>query len=114
MPYLNIVTNSGVGGEAGRMLIAAASRAVAETLGKDERYVMVTLEAGTPMLFGGDDAPAAFLDLRSIGLPEDRAAPLSEALSEVIRTHLSIPPERVYLNVAAVPRALWGWKGGTF
>jgi phenylpyruvate tautomerase PptA (4-oxalocrotonate tautomerase family) len=114
MPYVNIVTNAGVTGEAGRMLIAAASQAVAGTLGKDERYVMVTLESGTPMLFGGDDGPAAFLDVRSIGLPEDQAAPLSRALCEVIRTHLSIPPERVYLTFAAVPRALWGWNGGTF
>ena len=43
--------------------------AVAEMLGKPERYVMVSLDAGRPMLFAGDDASAcsAAINAPSIG-----------------------------------------------
>ena len=114
MPYLKIQTNRPLAADAATALIADASRTVAEALGKPERYVMVALEPDRTMLFAGDDAPLAFLELKSIGLTEDQAPVLSDALCAVVDRALGVPKDRVFIEFAAVPRRLWGWNGGTF
>lgn len=114
MPYLKIQTN--VEREPGdcQPVLARVSRMIAERLGKPERYVMVALEAPVAMMIAGTEAPAAYLELKSIGLPEERTPELSKALCELIHDEFGIRPERVYIEFADAPRALWGWNGGTF
>lgn len=112
MPYLMIQTNQRVGDS--QVLLREASALVAEQLGKPERYVMVALEADTPMLFAGDDGPVAYLELKSIGLPDARCAEFSAALCEFIGSALGIERDRVYIEFADAQRHMWGWNGGTF
>ncbi len=114
MPYLKIQTNRSLAADDAAALIADASRTVSDVLGKAERYVMVALEPDRTMLFAGDDAPLAFLELKSIGLTEDQAPALSEALCAVVDRALGVPKDRVFIEFAPVPRKLWGWNGGTF
>ena len=113
MPLLSIQTNRPAPADQDRIL-RGISAAAADMLGKPERYVMVSLEAGRPMLFAGNDAPMAYLELKSIGLPEDRTADFSASLCELMQTHLGISPERVYIEFSGPARHLWGWNGGTF
>ncbi len=112
MPYLLIQTNRTVADQT--TLIKAASAAVAEALGKPERYVMVALQDGVPMVFAGDDAPLAYLELKSIGLPEARTGELSALLCDFIGERLDIPTDRIYIEFADAPRSFWGWNRGTF
>lgn len=114
MPYLKIQTN--VEREPGDSQPATlrASKLVAELLGKPEQYVMVALEAGVPMAFAGSEAPAAYLELKSIGLPQARTAEFSRALCAFISDEFGIRQERIYIEFADAPRTLWGWNGGTF
>ena len=114
MPLLKIQSNHPIESTAGEQLLAAASRLVAEQLGKPERYVMVALEPPVPMLFGGSADPLAYLELKSIGLPEAKTGDLSRALCQLIQDQLNIPPERIYIEFADAPRAMWGWNSGTF
>jgi phenylpyruvate tautomerase PptA (4-oxalocrotonate tautomerase family) len=114
MPFLKIETNIAVDGDRRRVTLAAASRAVAEMLGKPEHYVMVALNAGTPMLFGGSDAPCVYMELKSIGLPDDRTADFSRALGAVIGKALNVPQERIYIEFSVAEPHLWGWNGETF
>ncbi len=114
MPYLKIQTNQIVEPSRRPPLLAKASAAVARTLGKPERYVMVALESGTPMSFAGESAPAAYLELKSIGLPEARTAELSQTLCALIQEELGIVPDRVYIEFADAPRRMWGWNSATF
>lgn len=114
MPYLLIQTNQTLTQDQGEALLEAASRRVAELLGKPERYVMVALESGRAMLFGGNDAPLAYLELKSIGLPASRSTELSAALCHLIGEELGIAGERIYIEFADAERSLWGWNGGTF
>jgi phenylpyruvate tautomerase PptA (4-oxalocrotonate tautomerase family) len=114
MPLLKIQTNAAAAkGEAAEFL-RQASAAVAEMLGKPERYVMVILEHNPRMLFAGDGAPLAYLELKSIGLPADRGADLSARLCRLVEDALGVPAERTYIELADAPRHLWGWNGGTF
>lgn len=114
MPYLNIQTNQPLSAEAETKLLAAASRHVAEALGKSEQYVMVAVQAPVPMQFAGSKEPAACLELKSIGLPEADTPVLSAGLCELIGQQLDIDPARIYIEFTNIPRALWGWNGGTF
>ncbi len=87
---------------------------VAEALGKPEEYVMVSFEPSSAMLFAGSAEPAAFLELRAIGLPVKKAGDLSRLLCELVAGELGISGERVFINFADVPANLWGWNGETF
>ncbi len=100
--------------EKSRELLASASKQVAGELGKPERYVLVELTDHPNMLFGGSDEPAAYLELKSIGLPIDQTQTLSKALSTLIETSLGIAVSRIYIEFTDVKGSLWGWNGSTF
>lgn len=114
MPYLKIQTNQTVETEQARALISEASRLVASELGKPENYVMVALDPPLPMVFAGSAEPTAYLELKSIGLPESRTRELSQVLCELMEKNLNIDKSRVYIEFADAPRAMWGWNGATF
>lgn len=114
MPLLRIETNVSLDTPDAEALVTQASQAVADGLGKPERYVMVTVHSSAPVLMAGTAEPAAFLDLRSIGLPDGKTEALSKALCGLIESAIGVPRDRVYINFADVPRAHWGWNGGTF
>lgn len=114
MPYLKIQTNQSFTDNQISEVISAASQLVADKLGKPERYVMVAVEPPVPMLFAGTDATAAYLELKSIGLPESRTAELSQALCTLLEDKLGISAERIYIEFADAPRKMWGWNRTTF
>ena len=122
MPYLKIQTAT-VGGQlsaAGssadstQAFLKKASRLVAQELGKPEQYVMVSLAPTSAMLFAGSAEPAAFLELRAIGLPAARTGDLARVLCELVESQLGVPKDRVFINFVDVPANLWGWNGETF
>lgn len=114
MPTLIVKTNADLASIDRPKLLQTTSQAVAEMLGKPERYVMVILEHNPDMCFGGDTAPLAFLELKSLGLPEQRSAEYSATLCDLVQTHLGVDPDRVYIEFASPPRHLFGFDGGTF
>ena len=114
MPTLRILTNARVPAEDRVAFLARASHTVAELLGKPESYVMVILEDGRDLIFAGSAAPAAYLEVKSLGLPELKTGSYSRVLCDLLADALEIPAERVYIEFAAPPRHLFGWNGGTF
>lgn len=114
MPLLSIQTNQPLDAANHAELLKKVSSTVAETLGKPERYVMVTAVHNDAMLFAGSDAPMAYLELKSIGLPENGTTGLSEALCRTVSDALSIDQDRIYIEFANAARHMWGWNGGTF
>ncbi len=111
MPLLRIQSNAAASGQG---LASAASAAIAAMLGKPERYVMVSVEHNPNMCFAASDAPLAYLELKSIGLPGNRTREFSAALAGLVEEHLGIPAERVYIEFANAERHLWGWNADTF
>lgn len=114
MPLLRIQTNLTLDTDALHELPRLASQRVAELLGKPERYVMVSLEHNPAMLFAGSDAPLAYLELKSIGLPTARTGELSKGLCELVGQRLGIPADRIYIEFANATGNMWGWDSGTF
>jgi phenylpyruvate tautomerase len=114
MPLLMLKTTVPVPAGKRKDLILAASRMLAETTGKPEAYVMVTLEqcAGS---FDGRECAMAFADVRGIGgLSKAVNAGVSKALCDLLQAQLGIPPDKVYSTFTDVPASSWGWKGSVF
>ena len=114
MPTLKIQTNVETPPARRKPILEAASSKVAQMLGKPESYVMVLLQTNPDMLFAGDDAPLAYLELKSLGLPEDQTPAISTALCKFMEKHFGVPQGRIYIEFSAPPRHLFGWNGGTF
>lgn len=114
MPYLSIQTNQILNEDKTQTLIKKTSLAVAELLGKPESYVMVALQASTPMVFAGSDDPAAYVRLKSLGLSERSTADFSKSICSLMCAELNIKPERIYVEFSAPERHMWGWNNTTF
>lgn len=114
MPYLKIQPNRELAADAVQELLKKASVLVSKNLGKPEKYVMVRLDPAQPMLFAGSALPCAYLELKSIGLPESKTEALSKMLCQLMLDEIKIPPERVYIEFADAKNSMWGWDGGTF
>lgn len=114
MPLLRLTTNLELHQESEQAAAAALSTMAARQLGKPESYVMIVVQSGQAMLFGGTDEACAYLELKSLGLPEDRTADLSAAICEHLKEHLGIDPGRIYIEFSSPPRHLWGWDRTTF
>ncbi|MEJ2309043.1 MAG: phenylpyruvate tautomerase MIF-related protein [Gammaproteobacteria bacterium] len=112
MPVLMISTNVTAGNSA--VVLHRLSREVAKMLGKPESYVMVQLHDRQRMLFAGSDAPLAYCELKSIGLPFERNTEFCDRLCMLIDELLGVPPKRVYIEFKVTERHLFGWNSQTF
>jgi phenylpyruvate tautomerase len=114
MPYLSIQTNVGIEEEAQKRLLTEASKIVAATLNKPEKYVMVAWTPAPKMIFASDPDGVAFLEVRSIGIPETSRQQLPGALAKCMVDHLGIAGDRVYLVMMDVPGKYWAEGEKTF
>ena len=114
MPILKVRTNVTLPTDLQLAFMKRASKAVALMLGKPERYVMISLDTGGAMLFAGEEAPLAYLELKSIGLPDDRTREFSSELCRLVSGEFDIPAERIYIEFTDAPRSMWGWNGAFF
>lgn len=114
MPYLKIQTNREIADDAKQEILKRASVLVSKNVGKPEKYVMVRIDPSQPMIFAGNNAPCAYLELKSIGLPESKTETLSKVLCQLMLDELKIPSERVYIEFADAKDSMWGWNSGTF
>lgn len=114
MPYLKLTTNASVSKTQSSELLQQFSQVMAKQTGKPERYVMVEIDAGKPMMFAGSEQPLAYLECKSIGLSVAQTKPLSAAICQLLQTALQIEAERVYIEFSDCDAAYWGWNGSTF
>jgi len=114
MSLLKIQTNANVSSEQIKVAVKALSEGVATMLGKPERYVMVSFEQNSNMLFAGTDQTLVYLELKSIGLAEDKTTEYSSILCQMASQHLDVATDRIYIEFSNAQRHLWGWNEATF
>jgi len=114
MPLLKLETTVVLTDDRRKALLASLSKAVAETIGKPEQYVMVIINPAA-ILMSGKPGDAAFVDVRSIGgLSGDVNRQLAQKVCHLLSESLGVPQDRIYLNFTEVDAGNWGWKGTTF
>lgn len=114
MPLLSINTNQQIDKNGTHDFAAKASSLAADLLGKPERYVMVVLNTDLPMAFAGTTDACAYVEMKSLGLPEEQTTNLSKGLCNLISNELGIAPDRIYIEFSGPPRHMWGWNSATF
>ncbi|TKY65759.1 Macrophage migration inhibitory factor-like [Spatholobus suberectus] len=99
MPCLNLSTNVNLDGVDTSSVLSEATSTVANITGKPEAYVMIVLKGSVPISFGGNEQPAAYGELVSIGgLSPDVNKKLSAAIASILETKLSVPKSRFFLK----------------
>ena len=114
MPYLIFKSNIKLSEEKRKQLFSDFKEFIINDLGKSEQSIMLACQDNISMVFAGTDDPLAFIELRSLRLPEEKTKHLSRAISELVKHNLEIPPERIFVNFFNVPPHMWGYKGSTF
>ncbi|QDZ22045.1 macrophage migration inhibitory factor-like protein [Chloropicon primus] len=116
MPTLSIKTNTtSVDRISQSDVVREASALVADLLGKPEAYVMVLLEAGVTMAFGGTEEPAAFVELVSLGsIGGEKNKTISKGICEFVQAKLGVAPNRTYIHFIDPPRSNFGFNSSTF
>ncbi|KAG5053989.1 hypothetical protein JHK85_006499 [Glycine max] len=115
MPCLNLSTNVSLEGVDTSSILAEATSSVASIIGKPEAYVMIVLKGSVPIAFGGNEQPAAYGELVSIGgLNPSVNKELSAAIASILETKLSVPKSRFFLKFYDTKGSNFGWNGSTF
>lgn len=114
MPTLILNTNLRLDDDRRADLSARLSHFTAEATRKPEQWVMTLLNDGRAMGFAGTQAPCAFVEFKSIGLPDADMPDIAAGLCGLLQAQLGLDPARIYIEFAAAEPQRWGWNGATF
>lgn len=114
MPYFNIETNKSMEASYVEDFARESSSFACRLLGKPEKYMMVSIRHSVSMIFSGAAEPAAFVQLKSIGLPREKCEAYSKSICEFIESTLDISPDRIYIDFNNIDGSMFGWNKGTF
>jgi phenylpyruvate tautomerase len=113
MPYLTIQINTALEDEKQTALLNAAAKIVATQSDKPEKSVMTSLSTSARMTFAGEDDPTAFIELRSIGVPDTKRNPLTAALTDLVTRTCEIKADRIFVVLADIQARFWALNGAT-
>ena len=114
MPFLELKTNKQLSADKKQHVMKDLTALLAKDLKKPERVIMIQCRDDQDLMFGASADPLAFIELRSIGLPEDQTVRLSQSLSSFVKNNLDIPADRLFINFRSFERHMWGYNGSTF
>mmetsp|Transcript_13139 Transcript_13139/g.32142 ORF Transcript_13139/g.32142 Transcript_13139/m.32142 type:complete len:117 (-) Transcript_13139:297-647(-) len=115
MPTLNVFTNVPGNRVDNSDLLKKLSTAVATSVGKPERWVMISVTTDKPMMYAGTEEPCAYAELISIGaIGGAKNKAISAAISEVVQAKLGVPRDRFYIKFSDAQASDFGYDGSTF
>lgn len=114
MPYISIQTNQSFDQSERQSLLKKVTAFAAELLGKSESKFMVHIDAGADMVFAGTDEPAAFVQLKSIGLPREKCSDYAAQISDFLERELKIPGNRAFIDFTDIDQGMFALNGKTF
>ncbi len=115
MPLIKVYSSAAAADTDTAALLRKLSADLAALLGKPEGYVMTCMMPRVPMTFGGDDAPSAYAEIKSIGrMSADTTATISASICATLSQALDVPEDRIYIEFQDAERHLWGFDGRTF
>ena len=114
MPYFKIETNQKLDDAGSEKLSKDASSFLSGLLGKPERVIMVAVVHSIAMRFSENTSPAAYVEIKSIGLSPEKCPEYAKAVCEFIETALNVSPDRVYIDFANIDGKMFGWNKQTF
>ena len=114
MPYAKIETNVKLDSLKEQKLLKAASVFFAILLEKSEEHVMVSISHETAVIFAKNSSPAAYVELKSMAIKEERCTDLSKEICCFLNQHLDILPNRTYIEFSTINGKMFGCNNKTF
>ncbi len=114
MPFVKVVANKQMDADKVKELSEGISKEVAKVLGKPESYVMAVVEVNPSLILAGSSNPCAYVELKSIGLPEGNTSVFSDAICSYLSANAGVDANRIYIEFANAKGNMWGWNGSTF
>ena len=114
MPYFKIETNKSMDSSYAEDFAREATSFACRLLGKPEKYMMVSVRHSATLMFSGFMDPAAYVELKSIGLQKDKCEGYSKAICEFIESSLKVSPDRIYIDFKNIDGSMFGWNKGIF
>ena len=114
MPYFMMETNKKLDEATKQDLLKKMSTFVANLLGKPEKYIMISINTGSAMIFDGNTYTTAYVTLKSIGLAKEKCSEYSSRICDFIQKELGIPCDRVYIDFGNIDSKMFGWNKDTF
>lgn len=108
MPYLHVQTNSKVQAHEKTAFLEAVTDTIATELNKQRAYVMAAVETELSLNFDSSEVPAAFMELKVLGLDPAKNANLAAAFAKLAWMHLHVPEDRCFSRFVDTPRGHWG------
>jgi len=114
MPFIRIETSSRAPADADGPLLEKLSLEVSAILGKPVKYVMAAVHRCS-ISFAGEDVPATFASVKSIGgFQDDVRRELVSRVTDILSDMLSVPVKNIYVTLEDVPGSDWAWQGRFF
>lgn len=113
MPVVTVSTNVTLSADQSQRILTELTEFVVRELNKPKAYVQAQIQGGCQMQFNGTSDRCAFVELRAVNFPKDRAGVLTDQLTQLLKNHLQLQSDRVFINFLDVPPQLWGWNGAT-
>jgi phenylpyruvate tautomerase len=114
MPYAKIETNVKLDSLKEQKLLKATSGFFAALLEKSEEHVMVAVSHNTPIIFGKNSSPAAYVELKSMAITEEICTALSKEICGFLNEYLNILPNRIYIEFSTINGKMFGCNNKTF
>lgn len=113
MPFINAKFSDTVSPEKETALKSALGEAIT-LLGKSERYLMVQIQDGCRLYFGGDNsAPTAFFDVSLLhSAPKASYEKLTARLCDIAKEVMDVDGDRVYVKFEETEN--WGYNSRMF
>ncbi|KVI11194.1 macrophage migration inhibitory factor homolog [Cynara cardunculus var. scolymus] len=100
MPCVQISTNVCLDGVDTDSIFSEATKAVAEIIGRPEKFVMVILKGSVAISFERNKEPAAYAEIISMGgITSETKKKLIFQLGTILLEKLSIPRTRFFVKV---------------
>jgi phenylpyruvate tautomerase PptA (4-oxalocrotonate tautomerase family) len=114
MPMVKAILSVELNNATKQQLYRQLATDIAKTLGKPEKYMMITVKDNQEIFFDGSTEPAAYLEIKSIGqMTASQTKELSKTVCLALKD-VGIAPERVYIEFNDSKAYLWGYNGDTF
>ncbi|XP_022078521.1 macrophage migration inhibitory factor [Acanthochromis polyacanthus] len=95
--------------------LSEATEELSKAMGKPAQYIAVHVNADQTMTFGGKGDPCACCTLQSIGkISGAQNRQYTQLLFGLLKKHLGISPDRIYIIFVDLNAANVGWNNTTF
>lgn len=114
MVFFKVSTNLVFDSVQAQQLNDSLAEFIAQQTNQPASFVMVELADAKKLMFAGSNAPAAYVECKSIGMNANQASIISAAVCKQLHTLMSISVDRIYIEFSHQPAELWGWNRVTF